>query len=371
VTRSREIAAAFGLAALSLVAFLLVLEIGLRMAASFDENQLDALMDRPRAEPDRPLFLVDLIRRHPDDAVVYELRPGTRGRYLGHELRINSLGMRDEERARRKPPGSHRSLVLGDSEVFGWGVAQNEAFPAVLERLLQERHPERTFEVLNAGVPGYNSVQEVRVFELRADELAPDLVLINYVDNDMDLPNFLSLPPDVWSLRRSFAVELVSRRISLMRGWHVAPGGMVGVPVDPADRYRLPEERIPERFRPLQGWENMLAAYRRLARLARERGIPVVLVFNWEDYGLRILGETDDVLPPHARKLAELCEREGYLVVDPQDRVMRHLQRHGLAQDVLWYEPDDRHSSPLRHRLVAEEIAARLDASGLLEHTGR
>jgi lysophospholipase L1-like esterase len=355
-----------GLGLASVAVLLLVLEVALRVASSFEGERFDVLMDRPRVAEDRPLFLWDLIRRHPDDAVVYELRPGTRGRFHGHDMRINSLGMRGEEITRGKPTGTYRVLVLGDSQAFGWGVAQGEAFPAVVEDLLGARLSGPRVEVLNAGVPGYNTVQEVRVFELRFDALEPDLVLINFVDNDMDLPNFLANPPDPWDLHTSFLAMLVQRRAALLRGFHLAPAGMVGVPIDPQDRYRLPKSRIPVRYRPLQGWDNMVTAYRRLARLARERGIPYAIAFNWNDYRPRLSRRVDDVLPPHVRELAEACEREGYLVIDPQERILRHLRVRGLSHEVLTIESDEVHSSALRHRLLAEEIVARLDTADLL-----
>jgi lysophospholipase L1-like esterase len=366
MTRAREIAASIGLALASVALALLLLELGLRVAASFDRNQFIALMDQPRVEEGRPLFLWDLIRSHPDDRVVYELRPGTRGRFRGHDLEINSLGMRGEEVSAERPDGTFRILVLGDSHAFGWGMAQDAAFPAVVEKLLESRPAVPRVEVLNSGIPGYNAVQEVRTFELRSDELAPDLVLITFVHNDMDLPNFLADPPDVWDLRTSFLATLVQRRAALLQGFHLAPGWMVGVPVDPRDRYRLPKSRIPERYRPLQGWDNMVAAYRRLARLAADRGIPHAVVFSWNDYGPRLDGRVDDVLPPHVRELAALLEREGFLVIDPQERIVRHLRRRGISHEGLWLESDDKHPSALRHRLLAEEIVARLDGAGLL-----
>jgi lysophospholipase L1-like esterase len=366
MTRAREIAASIGLALASVALVLLVLELGLRVAAAFDRNQFVALMDQPRVAEDRPLFLWDLIRSHPDDRVVYTLRPGTRGRFRGHDLRINSLGMRGEEISAKKPDRTFRILVLGDSHAFGWGMAQDAAFPAVVETLLGSRPSGPRIEVLNTGVPGYNTVQEVRTFELRFDELSPDLVLITFVHNDMDLPNFLANPPDVWDLRSSFLATLVRRRAALLQGFHLAPGWMVGVPVDPRDRYRLPKSRIPERYRPLQGWDNMVGAYRQLARLARDRGIPHAVVFSWNDYGPRLDGRVDDVLPPHVRELAGLFRQEGFLVIDPQERIVRHLRRRGVSHEVLWLESDDKHPSALRHRLLAEEIVARLDGAGLV-----
>jgi acyl-CoA thioesterase-1 len=53
------------------------------------------------------------------------------------------------------PPGAVRIVVLGDSLAAGLGLAADEAFPAVVERLLRGRGHE--VEVVNAGVSGDTS----------------------------------------------------------------------------------------------------------------------------------------------------------------------------------------------------------------------
>ena len=49
------------------------------------------------------------------------------------QLTINSKGLRDREHEYEKPDGVRRILVLGDSYVWGYGVADDEVFTEVLE----------------------------------------------------------------------------------------------------------------------------------------------------------------------------------------------------------------------------------------------
>jgi hypothetical protein len=363
----RERLAAALLAVASVALTLGAVEALLRVAAALDHQHLDAWVEPPLVVDDREVTSFgELIRRHPDDRIVYELRPGTRARYLGHPVRVNALGMRDDEVATRKAPGRFRILALGDSHLFGWGVGQHDSFAQVLERRLAERSPGR-FEVLNAGVPGYNTVMEARTFALRAPELEPDLVLVHYVDNDMDLPNFLSEPPDPWSLRGSLLFDLVRRRLLLVVGEEERPRGLRYAEVDRrARRFRFPEDRIPERYRPLQGWERMEEAYRSIAALARARGIPFAVLVNEMDFRDRIAGRAESVLPAHVRALADRLAAEGWLVIEPEARTLAHLRAHGLPAEALWARPDDSHMGALHHALAAEEILARLEAAGWL-----
>src|SRR5262245_35327377 len=117
-----------GLVATSVAAGLLALEVAVRVVSEFDRNYLDELAAPRALEPGRELDLGDLVRQNADDSIVYELRPGVRGRFMGVPVAINSLGMRDRKRSFEKAPGTVRIVGLGDSLMFGWGVRQEETF---------------------------------------------------------------------------------------------------------------------------------------------------------------------------------------------------------------------------------------------------
>ena len=60
-------------------------------------------------------------------------------------MSTNSLGLRGPE---IDSPKKHlRVLCLGDSVTFGWGVEEQNAYPALLQQKIMA-------EVINAGVPG-------------------------------------------------------------------------------------------------------------------------------------------------------------------------------------------------------------------------
>jgi GDSL-like lipase/acylhydrolase family protein len=355
------------LAVAAVAASLAVIEIGVRVVTAFDRSYLDEIVHRQAHKDGTALKLADLLRVNSDDLIVYDLRPGVRGTFLGHEVSINSLGFRERERNPSKPRGTFRILGLGDSHMFGWGVGEDETFLAILERRLKERHPGHAFEVWNLAVPGYNTVQEVETFARKADELEPDLVIINFVDNDMDLPNFLAERPNPWSLRKSFLKELLYRRRAEMGGKPQWPIGLIGLsPDETSGRYLFDPARFPERYRPLAGWDHMVGGFDRLAALAKARGIRPVLLINIDNYGNRLAGRTPDINPGEVRELAKHCAAEGYLVVDPQDRVTEYLERNRLDTTAVWLSPTDSHTNPLRHRLLAEELAQRLEEARLI-----
>jgi len=122
----------------------------------------------------------------PDPFLIYAPKPNARATYrtdeFVEEVRTNSLGLRDDEPADPSTLAS-RILVLGDSMTFGHGVSAEEAYPNVLERLYAERGGGRV-EVINAGVKGYGTDQEIVLFFERLQRLRPDVVVVGLYVND-------------------------------------------------------------------------------------------------------------------------------------------------------------------------------------------
>ena len=96
---------------------------------------------------------------------------------------INSAGFRDREFPEAKPPNTFRIVVLGDSIIWGHGLLIEDSFAKQLETLLNQ-NSDRTFEVLNFGVSGYSTQQEVELYRVRAKRYDPDLVIVGYCLND-------------------------------------------------------------------------------------------------------------------------------------------------------------------------------------------
>lgn len=100
------------------------------------------------------------------------------------EYRINSLGFRDGEYERRKPDGTYRIAVLGDSFTFGTGVALEDTYPELLEQALSKQFPGRSIEVMNWGVYAYNTRQQAALLRRWIGEAQPDQVLMAGYIND-------------------------------------------------------------------------------------------------------------------------------------------------------------------------------------------
>lgn len=95
------------------------------------------------------------------------------------DIALDGLGMRGPEHG-PKHAGERRVLFLGDSMVFGNGVAAGEAFPELVGRELGATAG-------NAGVPGYGPKLAARAFARLDAPFAPDaIVACVFLGNDFD-----------------------------------------------------------------------------------------------------------------------------------------------------------------------------------------
>lgn len=77
-------------------------------------------------------------------------------------------------------PGSYRIMCLGESTTAGG----ENAWPARLERLLNERYPGMTFSVVNKAVAGADMAALMNSLEKNLDEVRPDMVMTMMGIND-------------------------------------------------------------------------------------------------------------------------------------------------------------------------------------------
>jgi hypothetical protein len=132
---------------------------------------------------------------------VFAFKPNASGVFPGgvdptrtFPYRTNSHGLRDRDRPAKKP-GTRRVLVIGDSYTWGYAVAEEEAYPQAAERLLAARgRPD--IEVVNGGVPDYNSRQERQLLAQLLPVYRPDAVFLAYVVNDAEPTTAMPVPPE-------------------------------------------------------------------------------------------------------------------------------------------------------------------------------
>lgn len=126
-----------------------------------------------------------------DDSLGWVRPAGAEGWYRREGkayIRINAQGQRDWERTVAKPADTLRIAVLGDSMTEALQVDMDKVYTTQVERALSSCPAVggRKVEVLNFGVTGYSTAQELAMWRERAMRYAPDIVVLQFaVLNDV------------------------------------------------------------------------------------------------------------------------------------------------------------------------------------------
>jgi len=173
-------------------------------------------------------------------------------------------------------------LVIGGSLVFGPAVPDSLTIPSLLSARLNAGDPAQGYEVLNAGVDGAVSAQELARLQFELSHgLKPDLVMV--IDGPVDFAQgvYEGEPGGFALAGRSLIGELIHRYLPLNiydwlrfrlgglateRSWRKAPAHLG----DPARVAELTKESVAAYIR------NELA----MARLAKESGARFILAVN-------------------------------------------------------------------------------------------
>ncbi len=115
-----------------------------------------------------------------------QLVPGARLEGFLVDVSINSWGFRDDEVLAPRPDDALRVWVVGGSTTFDiYARDGSVAWPNLLERRLQAALPDRTVEVLNAGIPGETMQGSLQDLEEFAERFDPHVVVLYHGPNDL------------------------------------------------------------------------------------------------------------------------------------------------------------------------------------------
>jgi hypothetical protein len=120
---------------------------------------------------------------------IRRLRPSTNFHHTSADGRwlftTNSQGYRDSrEWHHERTPGVGRVLVLGDSHTEGFECRQDHTYAAILEKRL--RAMGQPTEVLNCGVSGFSTAEELVFLENEGLKYRPDAVVVGWFANDLN-----------------------------------------------------------------------------------------------------------------------------------------------------------------------------------------
>lgn len=265
--------------------------------------------------------------------------PNTDGRLMGVDVSINSHGLRGPEIEKAKAPGVFRILFLGDSITFGWGVAEEETMASRLQAALNQKFPNRDFEVLNSGVGNANTAMQAAWYLSEGKSFAPDLVILNYFINDAEPTPHRQ---GGWLKEHSYAYVHFAGKLDTLARQFMGR-------VDWEDYYRdLYHEDA-------AGWNAAKEAVGRLIEDTNATGTPFMIANIPE---IRRLDPYP--FPKVEEKIASLARAGGV----PYLNLLPSVE--GEAPETLWVTVEDPHPNGKANALFTDAIMEFLQSEGLL-----
>jgi hypothetical protein len=349
-----------------------------------------------RLESHRPIY-------ENDSLLVYRLRKHYSATYRQPEFEIheqtNALGLRDAEIGAKKP-GVRRILGLGDSFSYSNSVNLPETFFKQIEAHLNAEQP-GSVEVINAAVPAYSTIQELRYLERDGISLQPDVVVLGfYVGNDFqdseELFDSLGRPTvDVVDGKLQANAHFPSARYDRQeRTLRTATASIRGFFASSSALYVFLRERLSEslwrfglrnnppppdfcarKFSPAmqRGWEIEQRLLLEMQSFCDAHGVRLIVValptqyqvdeqlwiHHFTTFGLR--PEEYDLQKPQ-QILHDFCSEKGVEYVD----VLPRLRTRAHEGASLFY-PIASYMTPEGHRVVGDELCAYLDSHPRLQ----
>ena len=124
--------------------------------------------------------------RIPSPYLGWVMRPNVGDSSRGEGMSTNSRGFRGGEFEVPKPENEFRIVCIGGSTTFDSEIEDNaKTYPARLQFYLEKKG--YTVKVINAGVPGWTSYENLINFAFRISDIGPDLIIDYDAWNDLYL----------------------------------------------------------------------------------------------------------------------------------------------------------------------------------------
>jgi lysophospholipase L1-like esterase len=299
---------------------------------------------------------------YPSPGAGYTLmKPRRQYTWQGIPVSINSKGLRGAEIDYSKPEGVVRILNLGDSVAMGWGVRVEDTYGQRLEALLNEGvEPGRRYEVVNAGVPGWNLENSLAYLQAEGERYQPDVVLLD-----------ITLVNDIFG---SSALEEAGRRHPIIQ-WlrsHTHFWPFLTVQYRWLEAKAAGRERIdvidpphnPEQYFPLAPdaaqWKEVRASLSAIQQVAQANSTPLILVLFPLEY--QVVDPGYSTLPQET--IREFARAANLPAVDLLSAYQTACQQKPggpcQVEDRYLFADVWMHPSAYGHGLAASEIAAAL-----------
>lgn len=221
-----------------------------------------------------------------------------------------------------KPENVYRIIVIGDSFTFGLGVELNESYLKQLENILNSKSKNYEYEVLNMGIPGYTTLQEISFLIEKGIKYNPNMIVLEYLSDDiMNKSEYMEIRAEI--IRKH-------NRTEESKTWNTV------------DEFEAIYEKIVSQ-RPFEkSWETVGTPLKILNNITKERNISVIVFFIAQDFRFNMTRQKEELI--------KTCNEYNWTFVDTAE-----IYRRNKLKD-LTLNKYDLHPNAFAYRLYAEAL---------------
>lgn len=269
-------------------------------------------------------------------------RANVRGVFKRTYYRTNKIGLRGPDYMQKPYPGTYRIAIGGDSVTAGSGVFEEDAYPRVLEKLMNQAPGARRIEVINTGLGGLDAEWVVSRLERVSETYRFHLVVYGWTANDIMGPAYRRSPEDEeWSRQLRRFEQSSSQLLRLLWPKAIWVAEIFSSPRGIEKEYRLNYFENPD------AWAHFVRQLERLAKFADDHGICGHVFLHTRLSKLNDRHAMGDIY----QRVAEAARTAGLSVTES------FPYHEGRVDSDLWVSRYDPHPNIEGHRILAEALA--------------
>jgi lysophospholipase L1-like esterase len=258
---------------------------------------------------------------------------GTRLKEMGP-----TFGLRDNNYQLDKPNNTFRIVLLGDSFTFGHGVEYNESYCKVLEKMLNNKTSKSNtkYEIINLGYSGAGMLEKVESFRQKGVHYHPDLVILQYLSDDITDINDLK---EIYDKLVEEYIKNSNEELNKINLWKIKEElALKAWALHMKNLHKKPFKEVFER--------NVIGPLKSLKNITKEENVSVLIVIT----------AYPGIHPTsyEIKSLKMIVDEYGWDVINI-DEVFSKYKKSNLV-----ISSEDSHPNSFGHKLMAEEIYKKL-----------
>ncbi len=263
----------------------------------------------------------------------HEHIPNAEASLMGVDVKINSIGFRDDELSSPKSSNEKRVLIIGQSITFGWGVPKDSIFLEQVEHRLNMENDSIKYSFINSGIGNYNTELESILLKKNLPIVNPDMVVLHCFLRDAEV-----IPSKSQNFLIANSYLIAYMYIKIKQAFFFKN-----------QAYKNIGEYYLNMYQPTsEGWKKQQEALLNIRKQCEERNVPLQLIIQPDLNDLSINSPQEKCY-----QIIRSFLNENHFSFIDMSGVYREKVK---VPNSIWVSPEDSHPNSEGHKIIADEL---------------